>query len=136
MIRESEYFPGYWLVHYFNLRKYYYCIERVIKFVCDGAPDHYVTKTPDGRSVARPITYSKYDQDLILGQILNAKMYKTPGHDRVTLNQLVEMFKPTYPWLDLNHMNRFLCNFHASQKQICDAIMSHKPKTSSPLRNK
>ena len=136
VMRESEYFPGYWLVHYFNLQKYYYCTERVIKFVCDSAPDHYVTKTPDGRSVARPITYSKHDQDLILGQILNAKMYKTPGHDRVTLTQLVDMFKPTYPWLDLNRMNRFLRNFRASQKQICDAILNHKPNMSSPQRKK
>ena len=43
VLKESDFFPGFYLVYFFEVKKYFYCTENVIKLECAARPASFNT---------------------------------------------------------------------------------------------
>ena len=81
VLYQSEYYPGFWLIHFFATNKYYYCQEKVIKFESPAGVTSLIDTTTR-KNAMKPCNLryhsNKDEQDLILLFVLINKMHRTP----------------------------------------------------------
>lgn len=116
VLKESDFFPGYNLVHFFYIKKYFYCSDKVIKLECPGSSSSHI-----GSSVATSSSSTtKANKDFhslpkensyyhILFHILNNKIFQNPGHEKSTVPDIDKLFFEQYfPWMTKHCVYKFI----------------------------
>ena len=81
VIKESDFFPGFYLVHFYKDNEYYYYEDKVIKIVSNRPTTHIFGReqpnTPVRMQSVAPTL--KKDNELILQHIFCSKLHQTPS---------------------------------------------------------
>ena len=132
VVKRSEIFPDLFLVNFYDVKKYRYVTEDVIRYDSGCTP----TSLSLASSIMKTnnnITESsiKHDnEEVIMTSILNAKIHMTPGHNNLTMSELFNLFVPTYKWLTINKLNYCL----AKEKKALAAEVGYD--TATNVRNR
>ena len=110
VIKESDYFPGWYLVHFYKDNEYYYCTEKVIKVVSNTPITHIFNRaTPTSRVHMQNVgPKNTKDDELIMQHIFCSKLHQTPGHAQISVPEIIKTFQPMFPWLNESKVYRFL----------------------------
>ena len=111
VVCESEYFPGYWLIHFFASNEYYYCLENAMKFESPSGVTT-VIDTTNQRNPSKPcniqIHCNNKEQDLILFFVMVNKLHRTPAYREKTINEVAQLFQPMFPWMSRVTLKKFV----------------------------
>ena len=103
IIKQSDYFPNFWLVEFYGIQKRYYVTEKVVKFISKVNQDLYFKGSYQNQSVMNKIDKKvKEDKEVVLTQILNSKVQTLPDANLCTYEGVCQLFKPHYFWLSPN----------------------------------
>ena len=110
VIEESEVFVGWFLVYFYETKKYFYVLDnnRIVTNLFSPFPHCLVDSNDNFPAFINNNTCSSEDEKIILSHILNSKVHKTNGHNRISMRELLCIFKPKFPWLNLTKMYKYL----------------------------
>ena len=112
ILKESEYFPGLFLVYFYQIERYFYCGDKVIKFEgnCDVTHRFLPGTQPTKHAEMIGIQNKSDDSFLILFHILNGKIHNIEGPPgtNLTIPQIVKLFKPFFSWMTTDKLYKFI----------------------------
>ena len=116
VIKESAYFPGFWLVYFFGVQKYYYCNERVVTFMDPSKPSHKLSKSYSNKLLISEVSVNKEDEEFIMTLLLSSKMFKNVPSEgkQLSFEQIATKSKPEYNWINANKLKAFYYKFRNS----------------------
>ena len=127
VIKPSAYYDKVWLIKFDDGRSFL-CSEGLLHIISQTSPTHRLTRDENNNMIVEKIDREAEDREAILDTILNSKIHRTIGHDEVTYENLVTLFKPQYSWLTASKLRK-----HTSVRRRFLAINSTAdPKPSSP----
>ena len=134
LVMESEYFPSYWLVHFFEMNKYFYCSKVVLAYVSDASVTHTVNyKLCDGSKfgdMTPVISKVEDDHDLIMFFILNNKIHNNNTAMDLSYRHLAHIFAPHFPWMTHSKLQKYVASF---QKMIDNhRLIMNESQTPAP----
>ena len=136
VIKKSDYFPGYWLVHFFSegVNEYYYCVTRALKFICSTTVTTLVGPGMfDNNLTSVPIYVPPHDnEEAIMICLLNDKIHRSEGYKNISVNHIVEIFAPKFAWLTTTKLHDFIKTFRSSFNKKANAA---KKKNNKPSPN-
>ena len=115
VVKQSEFFPQFWLVRYNNGTEFY-CTEKAVHFI--DKLNHVPSVGKDSsihKMKLKKMKQLKQDCELIMTQIVCSKMIKLPGWSNITYESLTNLFKPEYPWLTPGKLRKHV---HLCRKQM------------------
>ena len=135
VIKPSDYFPGYWLVHFFSeeVNEYYYCCTRMLKYHCSATVTSQVGPGLfDNNIAAVPIQVPPHDnEEAIMLCLLNDKIHRCEGYKNISINEIVGMFQPKFSWITQTKLNSFIQKFRKSMiKKASKAKKKNQSKKS------
>ena len=151
VVKRSEVFPDLFLVNFYYLKKYFYVTEDVIRYEAGTTPSLFFASSPKNQAIIKSKNQTSDNEEIIMSSILNAKIHLTPGHKDVTMQELYNIFQPTYQWLTIPKMNYCLAKakkalVEEAQKQranelkgqpsYANILMASKCNTRSSLTSK
>ena len=102
VVKQSEYYPRFWLVNFFDGRSFY-VTENVVKFEGGVTPSYRFKRGPGNMLSYKSINKTiKDDSEAILTEILCSNNFTHPTIDLNTYEGLCLHFKPHYKWLTVN----------------------------------
>ena len=155
VMKESVFYDDVWIVKFDDGRTFACSEALLIVYIPTTSPSHLLTKDANNELTTKKIDKSYEDRDLILATILNSKIHKTEGHEEVTYETLLSLFKPQYAWLTASKLRKYVsmsrrsCTINTPSSSIASGTwmhelptvddheyQSHPNKTSSPSTNK
>ena len=121
VVKKSEIFPDLFLVNFYDVKKYCYVTEDVIRYDSGCTPNSMSlagSSSASGTNLSQA-NISADNEEVIMTSILNAKIYMTPGHNNLTMNELYSLFHPTYNWLTVRKMNYCLAK---ARKELANNV--------------
>ena len=110
VIRESPYFPGFWLVHFKSEHKYYYVYCQSLKLISPASSpckdQKQVTNNQD--EMVDHLNCNQQDQDMVLFCVLSNKIHQCRDHSKYSIPEIVEKFAPYFPWFTKNKLQKFI----------------------------
>ena len=111
-LKESKYFPGLFLVYFYQIERYFYCGVNAVKF--EGACNVTYYFSP-GSKPTEPVDMigiqnKSDDLFLILFHILSGKIHNiegTPGTN-LTIPKIVKLFKPFFTWMTADKLYKYI----------------------------
>ena len=107
IIKASMYYDHVWLV-VFNDGKQYMCSEGLLHFISKTSPTHRLCRNENNKLVYEKIDKNYEDRELILSTILSSKINYNTGHEDVTYDTLVRLFKPQHKWLTASKLRKYV----------------------------
>ena len=158
VVKASDYFPGYWLVHFFSeeVNDYYYCKTKTLKFQSSATVTAQVGPGLFNNNITSvPIQTPPHDnEEAIMLCLLNDKIHKCEGYKNISVNEIVTMFQLKFSWLTQTKINYFIQKFRRNQnkrknkskkkndsKKSPNSVstpslsVTETPNTSSPINN-
>lgn len=134
VLKESDFFLGYYLVHFFELNKSFYCTDSVIKLECVG-PSPQITASLSTKSRSSTIGKTNQSNNLpeglsdhhILYHIFNNKIFQNPGHEKRTVPEIVALFRRFFPWLSEQRAYKFIQKHRSCRDKVsstCNPLSS------------
>ena len=103
IIKQSEFFPNFWLVDFYSLGKSFYVTEKVVNFLSKAGPDVVFKRGPTKSVVMKNINKNvQQNKEIIMTDILCSKVQKIPDLNLCTYQNVCDVFKPHYFWLSPN----------------------------------
>ena len=126
VLKQSEYFPHLFLIYFYQIERYFYTTDTVVKFLGDCDVTHHfgpVSKLNKPNEMIQ-VQNKSDDSFLILFHILNGKIHNNVGPPGTNLSipQIVKLFQPFFPWMTTDKLYKFVSK-HRSK--------SHTPLTES-----
>ena len=104
VIKQSEYYPAFWLVKFYDGRSFY-VTESAVTFLSKTSPSHKLKRAPDNTLAMQKIDKKvKNDKEKILSDILMSKVQVLPDLNLSTYEGVCELFKPHYSWLTTSYL--------------------------------
>ena len=117
VMKESDYFPGYWLVHFYDLGRYYYVSEDRLKFECSSGNHQTIGGSIDSNNIElQKVQKVTEDQDMILFHILSSKIHRNPGYLKSSITELVKVFSKHFPWMTHYKIQNYITKCRAELK--------------------
>ena len=130
VISESEYFPGYWLVDFYRLRRFDYVATHFLKFISSSSHvtrRHNSADSPSGTPMTiKEIQTKANDKDLIMLCILNSKIHRSKGYKDMSVTGIANLFSRYFPFMTANRIQRFVNKYRAK----IDAMKAKELKSS------
>ena len=82
--------------------------NRIVANLFSPFPHCLVDKNDNSPDFLNNNTCGSDNEKIILSHILNSKIHKISGHNCISMCDLMCIFKPKFPWLNLTKMYRFL----------------------------
>ena len=90
LLKQSDFFPGFFLVYFLDIKKYFYCADNVLKLECAGKEPPKVARSNTVSSISKRVQLGSDNHDHhIMFHILNNKIFKNPGHKKNTVPEIV-----------------------------------------------
>ena len=105
VMKPSAYYHKVWVVKFDDGRTLSVS-EALLYFISKTSPTHRLVRDENINLSLEKIDKSFEDKEAILDVILNSKIHCTIGHDQVTYENLVKLFKPQYRWLTASKLRK------------------------------
>ena len=133
IIKESDFFPVFYLVHFYKENTYYYCEARIIKVVSSTPVSHIIDRYQSSRTINKLKDVSGAvpgDDDLIMCDIFCSKLHYTPSHEQMSVLDIIQRFKSNFPRLNESKVYQFLKKIFPSNVTSPSKKKHNKPSTS------
>ena len=109
VLKQSEYFPDLYLVYFYQIERYFYITDNVVKFEGDCEVTHSFSD-PTKRGTMVQVQNKSDDSFLILFHILNGKIHNNvgPPGTNLTIPQIVKLFQPFFTWMTADKLYKFV----------------------------
>ena len=125
VMKASAYYHKVWVVKFDDGRTLS-CSEALLIFISKTSPTHRLVRDGNNELSLEKIDRDYEDKEAILDVILNSKIHRTNGHDQVTYENLVQLFKPQHTWLTASKLRK-----HVSVKRRFLAINKESQSASN-----
>ena len=117
VMKESDYFPGYWLVHFYDMGRYYFVSENRLKFECSYGNHQTIGGSIECNNIElQKVQQIQEDQDMILFHILSSKIHRNPGYLKSSIAEVIKVFSKHFPWMTHNKIQRYISKCRAEIK--------------------
>ena len=121
VIKESEYFPGFWLVHFFSeeVNEFYYCRTKTLKFISSSAVTSQIAGDNFDNTIASvPLKVPPHDnEEAIMLCLLNDKIHQADGYKDISVKDIVTLFTPKFLWMTMSKLQSFIQRFRKDMKK-------------------
>ena len=100
-----------------------------LHFVRGTSKTHRFVRGSDGKLVLERFDRNAEEENAILRFILNSKIFRTIGHDDVTYDYLVQLFRPRYAWLTSSKLRKYVSKSRSSLRANTANVPPPKPGT-------
>ena len=109
VLKQSEYFPYLFLVYFYQIERYFYVTDKVVKFEGDCKVTHTFSNTSNPGTLVE-IQNKSDDSFLILFHILNGKIHNNvgPPGTNLTIPEIVKLFQPFFTWMTADKLYKFV----------------------------
>ena len=114
VVKESSYIPGFWLVYFFGVKKFFYCSHKVVTFLSNSNPPSKVTKSHCNKVSVSSVSVNTEDKEFIMTTILANKMFNLESGKDQSIRELAASHKVQYPWINAKILSQFLASFRRS----------------------
>ena len=98
-------------------------------FVKGTSKTHRFVRREDGTLVLKRFDRDTEEENAILRFILNSKIFRNIGHEDVTYDYLVQLFKPRYAWLTSSKLRKYVSKSRSLLRANNANVSTHKPGT-------
>ena len=105
IMKPSMYYENVWIV-LFDDSRCFSCSEGLLHLISKTSPTHCLVRDEENQLVLEKIDRTYEDREIILDTILNSKIHCTIGHDKVTYDTLIDLFKPKFAWLTASKLRK------------------------------
>lgn len=128
MISESKYFPGYWLVNFYNLKQFDYVASSFLKYVSSASVTkrYKSPKTSGGVLEWEDVQTKANNRDLIILCILNSKIHCSEGSIDMSVSAIANLFSRYFPFMTQNKIQQFV-NKYCAKIQAAKYLMLQIP---------
>ena len=108
LVKESAFYEDVWLVKFDDGRTFA-CSEALLRVhISTTSPSHRLGRDASNNLTTEKLDRSFEDREVILESILNSKIHQTEGHQDVTYDHLLAIFKPQYAWLTASKLRKYV----------------------------
>ena len=137
VISESEYFPQYWFVHFYRLKRFDYVHVNYLKFHSKAHVQRMYNSPANSKSNEmewEEVQNRCNDNDLILLCILNSKIHRTDGYKDMSATAIADLFSKYFPLMNQSKIQRMVNKYRSKIEAAKKSNDSNADETNSKTK--